>query len=67
MLQKIKKLINEYADIYAQAWATGSFRDPIASMVRNDLWYLIDNYNYQIEHCKSEKELYEIEAMFHIK
>ena len=36
MLQKIKKLINEYADIYAQAWATGSFRDPIASMVRNE-------------------------------
>ena len=37
MLQKIKKLINEYADIYAHAWETGNFRDPIASMVRNDI------------------------------
>ena len=38
-----------------------------AQFIRNDLWYLIDNYNYQIENCKSERELYEIEAMFHIK
>ncbi len=37
MLHKIKKLINEYADIYAHAWETGNFRDPIASMVRNDI------------------------------
>lgn len=36
-------------------------------MIRNDLWYLIDNYNYQIEHAKTEREFYEIEAMFHIK
>ncbi len=36
-------------------------------MIRNSLWYLIDNYNYLINNCKSEDELYEIEADFHIK
>lgn len=36
-------------------------------MIRNDLWYLIDNYNYQIENAKTDRELFEIEAMFHIK
>jgi len=36
-------------------------------MIRNDLYYLIDNYNYQIEHAKTERDLFEIEAMFHIK
>ena len=38
-----------------------------ASMIRNDLWYLIDDYNYMIEHAKNEKEIYEIEATFHIR
>ena len=38
-----------------------------ASMVRNDLWYLIDDYNYQIKNAKSEDEIYEIEALFHIR
>lgn len=37
------------------------------SMIRNDLWYLIDDYNYQIENCSSERSLYEIEAQFHIR
>lgn len=37
------------------------------SMIRNDLWYLIDDYNYQIQNCKSERELYEAEAQFHIR
>ena len=37
------------------------------SYIRNDLWYLLDNYNYQIENCKTDEELYEIEAMAHIK
>ena len=36
-------------------------------LIINDLYYLIDNYNYQIQNCKSEDELYEIEAMFHIR
>lgn len=38
-----------------------------ASMVRNDLWYLLDDYNYMIKNAKSEEELYEIEALFHIR
>lgn len=38
-----------------------------ASMIRNDLWYLIDDYNYMIEHAKSMKEICEIEALFHIR
>ena len=38
-----------------------------ASMVRNNLWYLIDDYNYQIKNAKSEDELFEIEALFHIR
>ena len=38
-----------------------------ASMVRNDLWYLIDDYNYQIKNAKNEDEIYEIEALFHIR
>lgn len=36
-------------------------------MIRNDLWYLIDDYNYQIDNCNDESELYEIEALFHIR
>ena len=36
-------------------------------MIRNDLWYLIDDYNYQIGNCKSEDSLFEIEALFHIR
>lgn len=36
-------------------------------MIRNNLWYLIDDYNYQIENCKSEREIFEIEAQFHIR
>ena len=36
-------------------------------MIRNDLWYLIDDYNYRIENCKNEKEFFEIEADFHIR
>lgn len=36
-------------------------------MIRNDLWYLIDNYNYRIKNCKSEQEFFEIEAEFHIR
>lgn len=37
MLDKIKKLMSEYADIYAKAWETVNFKHPIASMVRNDI------------------------------
>ena len=36
-------------------------------MIRNDLWYLIDDYNYRIANCKSEKDFFEIEAEFHIR
>ena len=36
-------------------------------MIRNDLWYLIDDYNYQIERCKNEREIFEVEAWFHIR
>lgn len=36
-------------------------------MIRNNLWFLIDDYNYQLDNCKSEDELYEIEALFHIR
>ena len=38
-----------------------------ASMIRNDLWYLIDDYNYMVKNAKSMKELCEIEAIFHIR
>ena len=37
------------------------------SMIRNDLYYLVDDYNYWISNCKSIDELYEIEARFHIR
>ena len=36
-------------------------------MIRNDLWYLIDDYNYQIDNCNNEYSLFEIEALFHIR
>ena len=35
--------------------------------IRNDLWYLIDNYNYQLMNCKTEREVLEVEALFHIR
>lgn len=38
-----------------------------ASMIRNDLWYLIDNYNYMLNNAKTEKDLFEVEAYFHIR
>ena len=37
MLEKIKTLITEYAQIYAKAWETLSFKHPIAATVRNDI------------------------------
>ncbi len=36
-------------------------------MIRNDLWYLIDDYNYRIQNYKDPEEIYEIEADFHIR
>ena len=36
-------------------------------MIRNDLIYLIDDYNYLISNAKSEREIFEIEASFHIR
>ena len=36
-------------------------------MIRNDLYYLVDDYQYLISNCKSRDELYEIEARFHIR
>ena len=36
-------------------------------MIRNDLWYLIDDYNYQIDNLKDVQSIYEIEANFHIR
>jgi len=36
-------------------------------MIRNDLWYLIDDYNYQIKNCKNERQIFETEARFHIR
>ncbi len=35
--------------------------------IRNDLWYLIDDYNYRSDNCKNDDERFEIEAWFHIK
>lgn len=35
--------------------------------IRMDLWYLIDDYNYQIALCDSDERLFEIEAAFHIR
>ena len=37
------------------------------AMIRNDLYYLVDDYKYWISNCKSVDELYEIEARFHIR
>lgn len=37
MLDKIKKLMSEYAEIYAKAWETLSFKHPIAAMVRDEI------------------------------
>ena len=36
-------------------------------MIRNDLWYLIDDYNYQLSIAKTKKEIFEAEAFFHIR
>ena len=36
-------------------------------LIRNNLWYLLDDYNYQISLCKTEREIFEAEAMFHIR
>ena len=36
-------------------------------MIRNDLLYLLDDYNYQLEHFKNTMSIYEIEANFHIR
>ena len=38
-----------------------------APFVRNALWYLIDDYNYMLKNCKTEKDFYELEALFHIR
>lgn len=32
-----------------------------------DLWYLIDDYNYQMANCDSEERFFEIEAQTHIR
>lgn len=37
------------------------------SMIRNDLWYLIDDYNYRSRNCTTDKERFELEAWFHIR
>lgn len=37
------------------------------SMIRNDLWYLVDDYNYMISQAKNTQELFQIEAIFHIR
>ena len=36
-------------------------------MIRNDLWYLIDDYNYMISNAKDSDSLMEAEAIFHIR
>ena len=38
-----------------------------APLIRNALWYLIDDYNYLLNNCKTDKDLFELEALFHIK
>ncbi len=37
------------------------------SMIRNDLLYLLEDYNYQLEQFKNTMSIYEIEANFHIR
>lgn len=37
-----------------------------AAYIRNDLMYLIDNYNYFMRNAKTNRERFEIEARFHI-
>lgn len=36
-------------------------------LIRNDLWYLIDDYNYQLSNCKTDRDIFETEAWFHIR
>ena len=36
-------------------------------MILNDLWYLIDDYNYMISQAKTSDEIMEAEAIFHIR
>lgn len=38
-----------------------------ATMIRLHLWHLIDDYSYMIKNAKSDKERFEVEAMFHIR
>ena len=38
-----------------------------ASMIRNDLWHLIDDYNYMLDNARTDKELFEVESYFHIR
>ena len=35
--------------------------------IRSYLWYLIDDYNYMLNNCKTEEDYYELEALFHIR
>lgn len=37
------------------------------NLIINDLYYLIDDYNYQISNCKTPDDIYEVEAQFHIR
>ena len=37
------------------------------SMIRNDLLYLLDNYKYMLTEAKNSKDLFEVEAFFHIR
>ena len=37
------------------------------NMIRNELYYLFDDYNYWLSNCHSVDELFEIEARFHIR
>lgn len=37
------------------------------NMIRNDLYYLIDEYNYKLGLAKRANELFEVEAYFHMR
>lgn len=37
------------------------------NMIRNDLAYLLDDYNYMVKQCKEPEDFYELEANFHIR
>lgn len=66
----VDKVTNSEIDEFRKinAFVVGSnVKRTSPQMIRNDLWYLIDDYNYRNSICKTDDDRFELEAMFHIR